>query len=407
MHLSFSVIVLVLYLFSQGRLVHSLSVRKCPRNLPSIECFPLQTLSPPFEDDAYRSICNFYRENYSRKRIVPSLPKFNCTTTDDVVCFMRCESSDRIVAAVRLTHDSTHPEYVFIRSLCIEVSLRRQGLGSQLLQRAMDNFGAWSYYCLADPLLTSFYVAAGFTKADSSNDVPTSISQRYESIARRVQRKNRELHFFVRRPQPPPCAVILLQHVNENNRATATGWLVDDEAYQKATGTNLTTLQSQLTVARWTWSGRADNEHIQKMLSDLPSTPILLWAKKADKSYRMVASGEHFTPIYIILDGTWQEAQSMFRKIPSLWQLPRLSLSSSTRSSYVLRHDYTGWKQRFSSQGGEDLLCTAEVIAALLDESLNRESGNLIRNRLRYFQDNFPQVSARSFDADADSGTEV
>jgi DTW domain-containing protein YfiP len=107
---------------------------------------------------------------------------------------------------------------------------------------------------------------------------------------------------------------------------------------------------------------------------------------------------------YIILDGTWQEAKSMLRKIPALCKLPRLSLSSLSSdilmplipSIYTLRKDYTGWRERFRGYSDEndngnnnELLCTAEVAAAIMDWTTgNRLTGDVIRTRLEMFQEN-------------------
>ena len=56
-------------------------------------------------------------------------------------------------------------------------------------------------------------------------------------------------------------------------------------------------------------------------------------------------------------------------------------------SQYVLRQDYTGWKERFRSASGEELLCTAEVVAALLDRKMDdKVGGDAIRARLHKFQ---------------------
>mmetsp|Transcript_7341 Transcript_7341/g.11142 ORF Transcript_7341/g.11142 Transcript_7341/m.11142 type:complete len:117 (+) Transcript_7341:504-854(+) len=111
----------------------------------------------------------------------------------------------------------------------------------------------------------------------------------------------------------------------------------------------------------------------------------------------------------------------MFRKNPNLWNLPRDSIQDAPPSVYTLRGDYTGWRQRFSSSsssntsleqgyqrrnhdkksstnsendsnrdGGDDshggLLCTAEVVAALLDTVNDERGAQEIRQRLNMFQ---------------------
>ena len=105
---------------------------------------------------------------------------------------------------------------------------------------------------------------------------------------------------------------------------------------------------------------------------------------------------------YLILDGTWKEAKVMYKKIPYLYSLPRLSLTSSLlhlnndnisswkSSSYILRKDYTGWKDKLNNRhNGSILLCTAEVVAALLQINGNYNGCNMILNRLCQFQKDY------------------
>lgn len=63
-------------------------------------------------------------------------------------------------------------------------------------------------------------------------------------------------------------------------------------------------------------------------------------------------------PLFIMLDGTWNEARKMFRKSPYLDGLPVFSLDVSAKSSYVLRESPRA-----------DQHCTVEVAAALLEKS--------------------------------------
>jgi DTW domain-containing protein YfiP len=61
------------------------------------------------------------------------------------------------------------------------------------------------------------------------------------------------------------------------------------------------------------------------------------------------------SPLFILLDGTWDEARKMFRKSPYLNHLPVLSLQPEQTSRYRLRR-----AQRSNH------LCTAEVAAVCL-----------------------------------------
>ena len=61
-------------------------------------------------------------------------------------------------------------------------------------------------------------------------------------------------------------------------------------------------------------------------------------------------------PLFIMLDGTWNEARKMFRKSPYLDNLPVISVDLSRLSAYRLRE---------AQAAGQ--YCTAEVAIALLD----------------------------------------
>ena len=63
-------------------------------------------------------------------------------------------------------------------------------------------------------------------------------------------------------------------------------------------------------------------------------------------------------PLFIMLDGTWNEARKMFRKSPWLDALPVMSLNVTAPSRYTLREAH-----------GEGQHCTAEVAAALLEQA--------------------------------------
>jgi DTW domain-containing protein YfiP len=58
---------------------------------------------------------------------------------------------------------------------------------------------------------------------------------------------------------------------------------------------------------------------------------------------------------YILLDGTWQEAQKMYNKSPYLKNLPKVKINSTQASRYTMRRNQ-------KAQG----LCTAECVIELL-----------------------------------------
>jgi len=144
----------------------------------------------------------------------------------------------------------------------------------------------------------------------------------------------------------------------------------------------------------WTWSGRADNKQIEKKLEQVEQErgvpPILLWTG-GNHTFMDAIPEDTATavPSFLILDGTWQEARAMFRKLPILQSLPRYCIQSSDASIFTLRKDFTGWRERFRSDNEVNLLCTAETVAALLEEMGDCVGGGVIRERLDKFQRNY------------------
>jgi DTW domain-containing protein YfiP len=219
--------------------------------------------------------------------------------------------------------------------------------------------------------------------------------------------KNHTMRLFAVPPTthlaPPTTAaaatlsVVLLTHANELARGTNTGNLLwQQQQLQPPTAV--------VGCTRWTWQGRKDNAAIARALLGVPC-PVLVWteAPHASAAGNAAHGQENGTlPTYVILDGTWQEAKKMFRQGPdALRTIPRIALKASFPSSYRLRQNF-GYVGRFgttssgdddeddsSNSSGCNLLCTAEVVAALL-ELHGDESGSLdIRKRLDTFQSTF------------------
>jgi len=96
---------------------------------------------------------------------------------------------------------------------------------------------------------------------------------------------------------------------------------------------------------------------------------------------------------FLLLDGTWQEAKTLYRRGPLLLrQLPRVALSPNFSSTYRLRGDY-GWRNKFGDiETKKGLLCTAEAVACIFDECeqedehVKAKKGEEIRARLEAFQ---------------------
>ncbi|KAL7490239.1 hypothetical protein ACHAW6_015989 [Cyclotella cf. meneghiniana] len=379
------------------------------------EEFECERLFPPFDSELY----DFYRKNFSsqrNRRIVPSLPKDNDARDTMYVLTRRSFDSQRkdIVVALRLTKSKGYDGYTFLRSLCCEKEHRRQGLALQMVRASLRRHEATTCcYCFASSELVGFYQKAGFVRIPPNilNDtmlnhthVPKWLVHSFKSTANRWNQKGKSLELFLRYSLPKfPTRIVLLQHCSELAKSTATGWLVDDDLYEHSNGgtrPSVVPLRPRIQVLPWVWSGRNDTENIERQIQELASNSrlFLLWTggSSIDEETKLNIESQTGSSVYLILDGTWQQAQTMFRKIPLLWNLPRISFRDVPSSKYILRKDYTGWRERFSVRpdGGGDLLCTAEAMAAVLDSREDIVGANEIRCRLDAFQINYPHIQA-------------
>ena len=299
----------------------------------------------------------FYKEMKSRK---PPLAKFG-----DVQYTLR---GDFIAATIRLNTDPDSG-WVFLRSLCVNSACRRQGLAFYLLGLVVEDFtqthnnSKTGVYCFLEPSLSPLYLKAGLW--ESSQTLPKSIFHRWMKLKARARAQ--DLACF----QWHALNIILLQHSKECRRKTGTAHLL--------LGTR------HLRVRTTVWSGRADNDAVQIILNECQDDKIVLLWTGSETSLPPASQGSGATH-FLLLDGTWQEAQSMFRKIPQLQGLQRLSLRPSAPSTYTLRQNF-GWKERFSENCDGTLLCTAEVGAELLHHCGNEFGATHLRNRLADFQE--------------------
>lgn len=170
--------------------------------------------------------------------------------------------------------------------------------------------------------------------------------------------------------------VVLLQHANEPWRATGTGKLLSDNR-----------LRPHLEVTHWRWAGRAHNEHLARLIG-LLDAPTLLWP--GGSGVLNGCADDATTPRgYILIDATWQEALTIFRRGPAcLKALPRVALRAGP-SSYRLRAEY-GWGKRFGADASPavEALCTAETAAGVLEQLAGDEAGAaLLRTVFSEFQD--------------------
>jgi DTW domain-containing protein YfiP/GNAT superfamily N-acetyltransferase len=364
---------------------------------------------------------SFYRFNFHKKRNKKRVPSFPMEDDDNDAIYTLClPPSNIILASLRLTRSQLDSKYTFLRSLCVSRDYRGQGLSLKLLEESLQDFQAECCYCFASPYLQSLYQRAGFLRIPKNEmdfSMPKWLIHSFKSMDAQWSRKT--LGLFVKIPissKKNNIQIVLLQHGLEFSKKTATGWLLSDELYYQKydlssssenEATNIQ-LSDHIDFQRWVWSGRDDTERVEARLESLAKTEqvFLLWTGGMSRS-DVIEQGEpsispeSMTTTYIILDGTWQQAKTMYQRISELWTLPKVSLTNVTPSAYVLQKDYSGWKDKFRKiiNARNDLkdqecnlLCTAEVAAAVLDLNGHKEVADVIRGRLDKFQTDFLEL---------------
>ncbi|STQ75262.1 tRNA-uridine aminocarboxypropyltransferase [Grimontia hollisae] len=111
------------------------------------------------------------------------------------------------------------------------------------------------------------------------------------------------------------------------------------------------------------WSRTEPNEEMLSLVNDPQWQPFIVFPEQYAIPERVrffpeVTEGKR--PLFILIDGTWQEAKKIFRKSPWMDSIPVLSIKTSERSRYHVRE-----------AAGESQLATAEVAAKVL--ALNGE----------------------------------
>ncbi|MDN3696661.1 MULTISPECIES: tRNA-uridine aminocarboxypropyltransferase [Vibrio] len=151
--------------------------------------------------------------------------------------------------------------------------------------------------------------------------------------------------------------IALLMHENELSRDTNTGRLL---------------LQTLPECSQHVWVRKEQPEALFNRIKIQGLQPYLLFPNEhsvdvttlhdttaAQNSAESDTSSQHqaIKPLFIILDGTWQEAKKMLRRSPWLKALPHVHLSSTASSRYQLRRNQD-----------DGHLCTCEVAIELLSQ---------------------------------------
>lgn len=123
-------------------------------------------------------------------------------------------------------------------------------------------------------------------------------------------------------------AVCLIMYDTEPLKPSNTGWLIADVVRD---------------TFAFSWSRTEVDPELLALLADPQRQAYVVFPghyaypeQQVVETLDGTAMGKR--PLFVILDGTWQEARKMFRKSAYLQHLPILSLSPEGLSRYYLRH---------------------------------------------------------------------
>lgn len=153
--------------------------------------------------------------------------------------------------------------------------------------------------------------------------------------------------------------------------------LLHEKEWQRETNTGRWLAQSLAHCSQHTWQRLEVDASLAEKMRHPDLKPFVLFPSEQSISVQQAqqsAERDKKTPLYIVLDGTWQEAQKMQRKSTWLNTLPQVHLNVTQESDYTLRRN---------QQLGH--LCTLEVGAGLVEELGYAESGTQLRAFLRHY----------------------
>lgn len=155
--------------------------------------------------------------------------------------------------------------------------------------------------------------------------------------------------------------LVLLTHENELSRDTNTGKLLQ---------------QSLKQCESFVWQRKMPPAELITLLEDETRQPFLLFPSEESIECQQAvlnrANGRE--ALFIILDGTWQEAKKMLNKSPWLQSIPQVHLDITSESSYTLRRN---------QDSGH--LCTCEVGVELLKALDEDEPARLINDYYQHY----------------------
>jgi DTW domain-containing protein YfiP len=129
------------------------------------------------------------------------------------------------------------------------------------------------------------------------------------------------------------------------------------------------------------WARTEVAPELLTLLSDPQWQPYVVFPREFADDARVVHDVAHVAnkrPLFILLDGTWDEARKMFRKSPYLQNFPVLSLQPEQLSRYKLRRAQS-----------EAHLCTAEVGALCLDLASDPQAAAALNAYFEVFTEHY------------------
>jgi DTW domain-containing protein len=129
------------------------------------------------------------------------------------------------------------------------------------------------------------------------------------------------------------------------------------------------------------WARTEVAPELLTLLNDPQWQPYVVFPREFADDARVVHEVTHNDnkrPLFILLDGTWDEARKMFRKSPYLQNFPVLSLQPEQLSRYKLRRAQS-----------EAHLCTAEVGALCLDLANDTQAAAALNAYFEVFTEHY------------------
>ena len=165
---------------------------------------------------------------------------------------------------------------------------------------------------------------------------------------------------------PTRAAMCLLMADIEPLKPSNTGWLIADVVPD---------------TFAFAWTRTEVDPALLALLNDPQWQPYVVFPGEFADPQRVVhdvATQSAQRPLFILLDGTWDEARKMFRKSPYLQRFPVLSLQPDHLSRYRLRRAQS-----------EAHLCTAEVGALCLGLAQDVRAAETLNAYLDVFTDHY------------------